>query len=60
MGQNFSLPLLPMVDPHDTRPTSLVECEDGYWELDRDKFRLFDEREDDEMDAALANLLYII
>jgi hypothetical protein len=58
MGQNHSVPLLPVVDPHDSRPTSLLECQqDGYWEVDQEQYRLYQEREDDETETIMTNML---
>jgi hypothetical protein len=40
MNENYMLPFLPIIDPHDTRPTSLLERKNGYSELDTEKFRV--------------------
>jgi hypothetical protein len=60
MGKNYSLPLMPIVDPDDTRPTSLLECQDDNWEMDDEKFRLLEEREDDETENMMINMVSMI
>jgi hypothetical protein len=51
MSQNYSLLLLLIVDLHGTRPTSLLECQDGSLDVVQEQLRLFQEREDDETET---------
>jgi hypothetical protein len=59
-AKKYSLPLMPIVDPDDTRPTSLLECQDDNWEMDDERFRLFQEREDDEKENVMINMVSMI
>ena len=59
MGQNQSV-FRPIVDPHDTRPTSLRQCKSGFYEYDKRKLRLYRQREDEEMENLNSSLLGLL
>ena len=60
MGQDFSRPLIPTIDPDDSRPKSILECVDGFWQVDRERLILYEEREDEEIDALTERMLSML